>query len=322
MEEDYYKILGVKRNASDAEIQKAYRALARKYHPDVNPDDKKAKQKFQNIQKAYDVLKDPQKREMYDRYGSSFESAGAAPGGGPWHTHTTGGPGGFGEFDFSQLFGGRGGDASAFESFGDAFRQFAGGGQARQSRSTRRRPARGNDLRHELQVPFQTAVSGGEARLSVHRPDGRVETITAKIPEGIEDGQTIRLRGQGEPSLGGGEPGDLLITVRVAPHPCFVRHGNDLEVLVPVSLAEAAAGAKVDVPTPRGVIALKIPPATSSGKRLRVKGHGVTSRDGKPGDLYAIVQIVLPETIDERSLDFFREFERRSNLRPREGLQW
>jgi DnaJ-class molecular chaperone len=323
MEEDYYKILGVSRNASAAEIQKAYRALAKKYHPDVNPEDRSAKTKFQRVQKAYDVLKDPQKREMYDRYGSSFESMGAGgPGGGAWRT-TAGGPAGFEEFDFSQLFGGRHGDeASGFEgSFGDIFRQFTGAGGAGR-RQTRRRSVRGRDLRHELEIPFQTAVTGGEARLNVQRPTGKVDSITVKIPAGIDDGKTIRLRGQGEPGSSGGPDGDILITVRVAPHPCFRRRGKDLEVAVPVSLAEAAQGANVDVPTPKGVISLRVPAGTSSGRRLRVKGHGVASADGTKGDLYAEIQIALPKDLDDESLALIRQIDERNSFDPRRGLRW
>ena len=323
MEEDYYKILGLNRNASAAEIQKAYRSLARKYHPDVNPNDKNAKEKFQRIQKAYEILRDPEKREMYDRYGSSFESVGSGgPGGGGWRSHTTG-PEGFGEFDFSQLFGGRyGGQAGGFESaFGDVFKQFTGGAGAG-SRRTQRRAARGADLRHEVEIPFSTAVTGGEVRLSVQRPSGKVETLSVKIPAGIEHGKTIRLRGQGESAPAGGQAGDLLITVRVAPHPCYRRHGNDLEVNVPVSLAEAALGAKIDLPTPKGVISLKIPPRTSSGKRLRVKGHGVAGKGGDVGDLYAEIQIVLPDSLDDESVELVRQLDRRSVSNPRAGLQW
>jgi DnaJ-class molecular chaperone len=319
MEEDYYKILGVNRNASASDIQKAYRALARKYHPDVNPDDQAAKQKFQRIQTAYEVLNDPEKREMYDRYGSSFESMGS---GGPHGSYQSyGGPQGFDEFDFSQIFGGPAGHAGGEGSFGDFFRQFAGGGAAHTRRSGRR-PARGTDVRHEVQIPFNTSITGGEVQLRVQRPQGERETISVKIPAGIEDGRTIRLRGQGEPSIAGGAPGDLLITVQIAPHACFQRRGHDLVVTVPVTLAEAALGSKVDVPTPGGVIALTIPRATSSGKRLRIKGHGVPDRDGKKGDLFAEIQIVMPESIDDESAELIRQLDQRQTFDPRRGLKW
>ncbi len=314
MDEDYYKILGVARNASAADIQKAYRGLARKYHPDVNPDDQAAKAKFQTIQTAYEVLNDPQKRELYDRYGSSFEQVGGD------RARSGAGPGGFDEFDFSQLFGGRyGGQPGGYEgSFADLFRQFGGAGGAA---AGRQRPSRGADLQHELTVPFRTAISGGQAQLSVRRPTGKTETISVKIPAGIEDGKTIRLRGQGEAARDGQRPGDLLIKIRVAPHPCYRRRGHDLEVVVPVTLAEAVLGAKIDVPTPQGVISLTVPPNSSSGKRLRVKHHGVQA-DPAAGDLYVEIQIVLPEKIDASSADLIRQFDERHPLAPRRELKW
>ncbi len=318
MDEDYYQLLGINRNASAAEIQKAYRTLARKYHPDVNPDDKAAKEKFQEIQKAYDVLNDPEKRELYDRYGSSFEAA-AGSSAGPF---PGGGPAGHEEFDFGQLFGGGGryaGEAGGFEGpVGDFFRRFASGGP----RTTRRRPARGTNLKHHIEVPFQTAVLGGEVRISVQRPSGKVENITVKIPAGIEDGKSIRLRGQGEEAPSGGQAGDLLIKVRVGAHPYFRRQGRNLEVEVPITLAEAALGAKIDLPTPQGVISLKIPPGTSSGKRLRVKGHGVQAARGESGDLFAVVQIVLPETLDEDAQRLIRQIDEQDRQQPRRELRW
>lgn len=317
MEEDYYKVLGVKRDASQADIQRAYRELARKYHPDMNPDDTTAKERFQRVQQAYDVLGNAEKREMYDRYGSSFQSAGGGPGGGPGgggYTYHWGGPGGGGaeDIDFSQIFGDRGS-----EGFADIFRQFTGGrGQRR-----RRRATPGADLQHEIEVPLQTAVKGGEAAVTVQRPGGKVETISVKIPAGIEDGKKIRLRGQGEASATGGKPGDILIRVKVAPHPYFTRRGNDLEVIIPVTLAEAALGAKIDVPTPSGAITLTIPPCTSGGRRLRIKGHGVAGK-GKQGDLYAVIRIVLPDELDEQSREEIREIDARHPSHPRADLRW
>lgn len=312
MAQDYYQTLGVSKTASQAEIQKAYRKLARKYHPDMNPDDRTAKDKFKAIQEAYDVLNDPQKREMYDRYGSAFESVGG--GAGPrWGGR--GGPEGFQDIDFSQVFGQDGGGGG----FEEILRQFAGGARTGRRPSPR---ARGADLEHELHVPFNTAVNGGQAQLAVRRADGKIETISVKIPAGIEDGRKIRLRGQGEPSPSGGSPGDLLITVRVAEHPHFRRHGDDLELSVPVTLAEAALGAKIDIPTPQGEISLKIPAGTSSGKRLRLKGLGVPREKGDHGDLYAEIQIVIPDSLDEASLELVRQFDQRQPLQPRTNLQW
>jgi len=319
MAEDYYKILGVSRDASQEEIQKAYRKLARKYHPDMNPDDQTAKKKFQQVQAAFDVLSDPQKREMYDRYGSSFETMGA---GGPrgrttWHA----GPGfnfSFEDLDFGEFFGDRFG-AEAGMGPGGIFGQFGRGGRARKRSAG---PRRGNDLHAEVEIPFATSINGGEVPLDIQRPSGKGGALNVKIPPGIEDGKKIRLRGQGEPAVRGGTPGDLLLTVHVAPHPCFQRRGNHLHVKLPVTLSEAALGAKVDVPTPRGAVALRIPPGTSSGAKLRVKGHGVPSARGPDGDLLAEVQIVLPETLDEASREAIRRLDDRYAHDPRANLQW
>jgi len=326
MAEDYYKTLGVRRDASQAEIQKAYRKLAQKFHPDLNPDDKTAKSKFQQIQTAFDVLNDSEKREMYDRYGSSFETMGAGgPGGGAaWGPGFGGGPGGFRveDVDFSQLFGERFGEEPGGGGFGNIFSQFrraAGGGAGRTASAARRR---GADIRHELQVPFTTAVYGGEAQITVSRQSGKTETIRVKIPAGIEDGKKIRVRGQGEPGPRRGEPGDILITIRVAPHPCFTRRGNHLHVKVPVTVAEAALGAKVDVPTPRGTVTLSVPAGSSSGAKLRVKGHGVAPKQGTPGDLLAEVQIVLPKELGEADRQLIRQFDERHSLDPRAKLKW
>ena len=317
MDDDYYKILGVKRNASPAEIQKAYRKMASKYHPDLVEEEKdkqRAKQKFQEVQKAYDVLSDSNKRELYDRYGSSFESM--AGGGGAWQAHPGGG---FEDIDFSQIFGSRGGGSGA-SPFEDIFAQFNRGGDPRGR--TQRAPRRGGDVRHTIRIPFKTAVIGGEARIAVRRPDGKVDNISVKIPPGIEDGKPLRMRGQGEPSPNGGPSGDLLVTVEIESHPHFKRRANDLIVTVPVTLAEAALGAKVDVPSPKGTITVTVPPGTSSGKRLRVKGYGVATTKGASGDLYAEIQIELPDHLDEKSQNLIREFDQQTQLDPRSGLTW
>ncbi len=323
MAEDYYKTLGIRRDASQAEIQKAYRDLARKYHPDMNPDDKTAKKKFQEVQKAFDVLNDPEKREMYDRYGSSFEtaSAGGPYGGANWG----GGPGGpqFEDVDLSQFFGERYGQPPG-GAFADFFRQFRPGpGQATGGGPTRSAPPRrGADLHHEVHIPFNTAISGGEVQLAVQRQSGKTETISVKIPAGIEDGKKIRLRGQGEPGQRRGTPGDIIITIRVAPHPVFQRRGNHLHLKVPVTLAEAALGAKVDIPTPKGTVALRVPAGTSSGTKLRVKGHGVHPKSGTAGDLLAEVQIVLPEGLDDAEQKAIAEIAERHPQDPRSDLRW
>ena len=321
MAEDYYQTLGVDRKASSAEIQKAYRKLARKHHPDMNPDDKSAKEKFQKVQQAYDVLNDPDKRQKYDQYGSAFEQAGGAGPG--WEAFRgAGGPGGF-EFDLNDLFGGAGGPGGGSAGYEEILRQLGGGRGGRRRGRAQPARARGADLEHELQIPFTTSITGGEARLSVRRADGHVESITLKIKPGIEDGKKMRLRGQGEESPNGGSPGDLLITIRVGKHAYFRRRGDDLEVSVPVTVGEAALGAKIDLSTPKGVISLKIPAGTSSGRRLRVKGLGAPHSEGSGhGDLYAEIQIVLPDALDKESLDLIRQFDHRNPQSPRADLQW
>ena len=317
MAEDYYNTLGVSRSASQAEIQQAYRKLARKYHPDLNPDDATAAKKFQEVQKAFEVLNDPQKRENYDRYGEAFEHAGAGGPGGPRWTYSTSGE----DIDFSQLFGG-GGGMGGMGGFADLFEQLGRAGSRRGRGARAERPtARGGDIETEIEIPFQTAVTGGETVVRLARGD-QVESLTVKIPAGIEDGKKIRLRGQGQPGFHGGPAGDLLIKIRVSPHPYFQRQGQNLVVRVPLTLGEALAGAKVDVPTPYGPVSLKIPPGTSSGSKLRIREHGVTRKDGSRGDLLAEVQVVLPKDADESEQAWAQEFDRRHPLRPRDNLRW
>jgi len=311
MAEDYYRILGLSKGASSNEIQKAYRELARKYHPDLNPDDKSAKEKFQQVQKAYEVLNDPKKREMYERFGSNFENA--QSGGAQWRP----GSGGFENVDLSDLFGGGSAGSGGFSEF---FRQFTGGAGPTRGRSQRAQPRRGADIEHRLEVAFRTAISGGEAQINVRRQGGKVETINVKIPAGIEDGKKIRLRGQGEP-VSGGNPGDILITVKVASHPNYYRVGNDIIAKVPITLGEATLGATIDVPSPKGTISLKVPPGTSSGKRLRVKGCGVPSRNG-PGDLLAEIQIALPDPINDHMRELIKEIDQDDHSSPRKSLVW
>jgi DnaJ-class molecular chaperone len=333
MSQDYYDTLGVARGASADEIQKAYRKLARKYHPDLNPDDKTAQKKFKEVQHAYDILSDEKKRKLYDQFGPAFEQMGGGGGGaGPqWSGQV---PPGFEGFDFSGSWpgaGGAGGGGGQIPpDLEDLLRQFTGGGGGFEfgggtttRRRGRRRPAEpGADVRHEVEIPFRTAVTGGEVNLRIHRGGQTAETISVKIPAGIDDGQTIRLRGQGEASRNEGPPGDLLVTVRIAPHANFRRDGLDLIVKVPVTLAEAALGGRVDVPTPHGTIALKVPPGTSSGTRLRAKGQGIHTSDGRTGDLYAEISVAIPRQIDDASAELIRKLDERMTLDPRSELSW
>ena len=318
MPKDYYKVLGVSRSASEEEIQKAYRSLARKYHPDLADDKEAAKEKFQKVQQAYDVLSDAEKRKMYDQFGHDFESI-RQGGGQPFRQ--AGGHGGGMDIDISQLFGGGGGDGLE-----DILRQFGGpgfggagprGGRTRGQRA-QRAPIKGQDVEQTLTVPFQTAVIGGKANVSVRRPGGKIEEITISIPAGIEDGKRIRLREQGQPSPNNGPPGDLFVVLKVAKHPVFTRHGDNLELQLPISIHEAVLGCKVEIPTPYGMTTLSVPPGSSSGQRLRLKGMGVKPKSGEAGDLLAELQIIVPKTIDDAAKKLVEQFERAA---PVKGLR-
>lgn len=304
MAEDLYQTLGVDRNASKDEIKKAHRKLAMKFHPDKNPDDDVARDKFKRIQEAYDVLSDEEKRAAYDRYGADFErirGTGYQPG-----------AGGFDGLDLDQIFGGggggaRGGGGAQFEGFGDFFEQLMGGGQRPGPRGRAQRPQaapqRGANLRHELEIPLQTAVLGGKTEFYLNN-----EKFSVEIPPGVETGSKMRLRDRGQPSPNGGPPGDMILLLKVWEHPHFRRIGKNLELTLPVTISEAALGAKVDVPTPANTIALSIPPGSSSGRRLRVKGQGVKQKDGTAGDLIVVLQIQLPESIDDESRLLIEQF--------------
>jgi len=323
MAEDHYQTLGVSRTASAEDIRKAYRELARKYHPDLHPDDAAAQEKFKKVQTAFDVLNDPSKREMYDRYGSSFEGVGAGGPGGGWS------PGGRGPFPGGG-FGGGGGDIDLESLFGGGgFADMFRGAQAPGGRTPRGRKraaqAAGADVTARIEIPFALAISGGKTDVHLDR-DGKSETISVTIPQGLPDGARMRLRGQGMPGSGGGPAGDLLLEVGVASHPAFSRNGDTLAVTLPVTLAEAIEGAKVDVPTPWGTIALRIPPRTSGGRKLRAAGMGVRHANGEKGDLIAEVQIVLPEAADpaamERLLEAARAVDAAATPSVRAQLRW
>lgn len=289
MAQDYYQTLELSKSASPDEIQKAYRKLARKYHPDLNPDDKAAQQKFKDIQLAYDVLSDTEKRKMYDQFGPDYERAQASP-------FRGGAPGGGGG-GFEDIFGGGAGPGGfQFDGdLGDLFRQFGGGGGG--GRSSRARPqTKGRDLATQHTIPFNTAVLGGDASIPIQR-GGKSESLQVKIPPGVESGKKIRLRGQGEAGSGGGPQGDLIVTLNVASHPFFKRSGQNLELRLPVTLGEAALGTTLDLPTPGGTVSLKIPAGSSSGQRLRVKGQGVGNSSGPAGDLFVEIHIKLPDPL-------------------------
>ena len=313
MAKDYYQILGVSRSATAEEIQRAYRKLVRKYHPDLNPDDKQAHEKFKEVQEAFEVLSDPKKREMYDRYGSAYQyAAGGGPGGGAtytWRSTDTD----FDDLDFAEIFGTRFGPGG-FDPFAELFRRYQGAGARRAAR-------RGADVETEATIPFATAVLGGETEVALSGPQG-TKRLRVKIPAGIESGQKIRLRGQGQPGAGGGPPGDLFIRVHVAPHPFFRREGKNLYLTLPVTAAEAAAGTKVDVPTPKGTVALKVPPGSNTGTKLRIRGRGVAPSGQEPGDLIVELAVKLPPNLDQQDVELLRQLDQRHPWNPRAQIRW
>lgn len=313
---DYYKVLGVSRSASQDEIRKAYKKIARENHPDVKPGDNAAAERFKQAAEAYEVLGDEEKRKKYDKFGPNWKHADQA--GGPF---PGGGAGGAGpvDIDFESIFGrgGGGGGVDLEDLFGGMFGQGRGSGTRRQAQQ----PRRGQDLEISITIPFELAARGGEHDVSVQRI-GKVERLSVKIPAGVKDGGTIRLAGQGQPGRQGGPAGDLMIKVNVAPHPFFRREGQNVLVDVPVSLTEAALGAKVDVPTlTEGVVTLTIPPGTASGTKLRLRGKGfVDPKTRQHGDQFVAVKIVPPKELDDRGRELLEEFAQLQPQNPRAGL--
>ncbi len=285
---DHYEVLGVSRSASADEIRSAHRRLARQYHPDLNKDPG-ASDRFNEVQRAYEILSDPEKRKKYDQFGDAAFEAGASaggPGAGPGAGHGAA----WQEMDpeaMRDIFG---------DMFGDAFGGGAGGGR-RRGRGRAPRPTQGPDREFELAIGFAVAANGGTEQLRLRASDGSAETIDVKVPAGVADGSKLRVRGRGEPGFHGGPRGDLILTVRVGAHPWFVRDGLDLSVDVPITIAEAALGTMVEVPLLKGRVKLKVPPGTSSGAKLRVRGKGITDAKGASGDLYAVISIAAPKEL-------------------------
>ena len=316
MADDYYKTLGVSKDADAAAIRKAYRKLAKENHPDRNPDDPKAAETFKAVGEAYGVLSDAEKRAAYDRFGSNYKQFGGRPGGGAGPGGGFGGFGGGGPVDVSDLFGGGGGfDLNDFLG-GLGGGGPRGGGSPFGQRGGRRpqpRARRGADVRTSVTVPFTLAARGGDYELDLDRGGSR-ESLTVKIPAGIAPGAAMRLAGKGEPGAGGGSGagggnGDLLLTVNVAPHPVFRREGNNLVMDLPLTPAEAALGAKVDVPTlSEGTVTLTVPPGTGSDAKLRLRGKGVPDRKaGADGDQIVRTKVVVPKQPTDRQRELYEE---------------
>jgi len=380
--QDYYEILGIKRDAKPEEIKKAYRRLARKYHPDVNPGDKAAEERFKLMSEAHDVLSDPKKRSVYDRFGQYSENLadaaarGAGPSGGGGRTS----PG----FDFTGFDWGGGstsGSAGAGSSFRDIFADLFGGGAAKEKEPPRPQPVRGADIEMPLSLTFEEAIKGLTTNLTVNRSEqcsrcngagdtggpvvvcstckgtgqvqragGRLrfaqdctdcggtgrrrspcslchgkgvmpknETVKVRIPAGVETGSRVRIPAKGHGGRMGAQPGDLHIITNVGEHKYFKRKGDNIYVTVPITVPEAALGAKIEVPTVEGKSQLRIPPGTQSGQKFRLRDRGAPSlrNPGAKGHQFVEVQVTLPKVISEETKELLREYSKLNSTNPR-----
>lgn len=338
---DYYEVLGVGRDASGDEIKTAYRKLARKFHPDLNPGDKASEERFKELQEAYDVLSDAEKRKLYDQYGENWravQQGGGAPPpgrGGGARAAEGAGPGGPGGFDFSGFdFGGF--DFGGSDIFEEMFSRGRGRGRARRSN-------RGADVEAELELSLEEAHRGGRRTLQMQVAEPcatcqgtgvvgdnqvcptcggtgqvlRPKTIEVNIPAGVRDGSTVRLAGQGGAGASGAQAGDLYLHIRLRPHPVFTLRGDDLETELPIAPWEAVLGAKVEVPTIEGRAEVTIPAGAQSGQRLRLRGQGLNKRRGGRGDLYVRLKIVVPKEPSEEERRLFEELKRVARFNPR-----
>jgi curved DNA-binding protein len=305
--QDYYEALGVPRDASADDIRRAYRNLARRLHPDVNKEPG-AEDRFKQLSEAYEVLRDPEKRARYDRLGANWRAGPEPPGGGSAGNGFAPGSG-FRDVRVDFGDGGAGG-------FGDIFDDFFGGRTGRAGRGGFEGfSIRGADQEAELELTLEEAAAGGKRRLSLG--DGR--EFEVEIPPGVRDGQRIRLPGNGSPGAGGGEPGDLFLRISLRPHPRFRVQGRDLYVDLPVSPWEATLGAEVPVPTLGASGRVKVPPGSSSGRRLRLRGQGLPGGGGPAGDLYAVVMIHVPKQLTRRERELFEQLASASKFDPRRG---
>ncbi|MBO7724942.1 MAG: J domain-containing protein [Thermoguttaceae bacterium] len=324
---NYYKVLGISKTASQEDVDKAYRNMARKYHPDLNPDDPEgAKKKFQELQEAYDTLKDPEKRKLYDQFGSGYKQYGGGPGAGagPFgsgSSYTWSSSGGDPGIDINeilgQMFGGRGANP-----FGSGAGPFSGRGTGGNHRTRSAMP--GQNVTSTIRVPFKIAAFGGTVPLTYQMPSGRRETLDVKIPAGIDTGKKIRLRGKGEESPMGGVAGDLILEVQVEPHKYYTREGKNIYVHIPITLKEAALGGKVDVPTPTGTVTVTIPAGSTTGTKLRIKEHGITSvkKGEKKGDLFVVFDVALPAKWSKEDLKLIEQLAPQSEPPERGSIQF
>ena len=329
---DYYKVLGVDKKASEKEIKSAYRKLARKYHPDVNPGDKGAEQKFKEINEAHAVLTDPEKRKKYDTLGPDWEKRFRQPGAG---TYTRTGPGAsagdFSDF-FETLFGQRTGGASSRGGFDFDLGSIFGRGRGRTQPSTQR----GADIEQPVEITLQEAFQGVERAFTLEttqqcptckgtglqgdnlcptcRGAGSIpktKRLTIKIPAGVKEGSRIRVAGEGNPGAAGGSPGDLYLIAHIAPDSRFRREGDDLHTEVNVPVTKLVLGGEADVPTMKGHLTMSIPPGSQNGRTMRLAGQGMPQlKGGKRGDLYVKINAMLPTSLDERQRDLFRQLEK------------
>jgi curved DNA-binding protein len=304
---DYYETLGVPKTATADEIRSAFRKLARKYHPDVAKDKKAAEEKFKQINEAYEVLSDPEKRQKYDQLGENWNQpggfqpppqwGGAQPGGG---FYRYGGQDGGVEFEFNGT------------GFSDFFEAFFGGGRGKSAfggfGQGQAGAERGSDVEADIMVPLEEALNGSKRTVSLRRGgSNKVETYQVKIPRGVREGQRIRLAGQGEAGERGGKSGDLFLRVRLARHPDFTVEGSDLIHEVKLAPWQAALGTEITVPTLEGNVRLKIPPGTQPGQRFRLRERGLPGSSGKRGHLYVDVQIAIPKKVTEKEKEIWRE---------------
>ncbi|MCM0756720.1 J domain-containing protein [Desulfovibrio aminophilus] len=316
---DYYKILGVSKTASQEEVSKAFKKLARKYHPDLNPGDPAAEGKFKEANEAYEVLKDPEKRKLYDTLGPNWQQGqGFQPPPGYENVRFNfggqefGGGSGFSDF-FETIFGGRGFGAQGF------------GGQEFGGREFRQRPRRGQDAEAGYEISLEDAFRGGPQSITLSEhvpgPDGlprmSTKTLNVTVPAGIKDGQRIRLAGQGNPGSAGGPAGDLYLKVRLAPHPLYKVKDSDLVFDLRLTPWEAALGATVRVPTLDGGVEMKIPAGIGSGKKLRLRGKGLGCGDGR-GDQLVRIMIQTPDSLSDEERRLWEELARKSSFRPRD----